>query len=328
MVRVPANDTDKARGRRGASDDDASKPVFDSENFVVLGLRCDRLAQFLKGEGLSVVQFAVLLKLDELQGAEVPIRDLAALVRVAPNVVTLAANALEGRGYAARRVLAGDGRSKYLVITPEGKRFLARADDELYALLDDLFAPGDDAEARAVLERGLRVGAGVGDLWSDELVETYPSAANLVSVTMFLREVERVLRDAAGVTLSEGRVLQCLGEVATPLRIGDLSWRLRLPAATITRASSKLEGEGLLERLSSPHDHKAIYVRLTGEGGKRAALIARELDRLGTEQYWGRLDSTDLAVTEEIKRILLGSIRMDEERERRERLAVLESVAR
>ncbi len=302
--------------------------LFDSANFVVLYIRCDAFERCLRAHGLSATQLAVLLKLEEIDGAETAIQDLAELVRVQPNVVTQAANELERLGFAERCTRSGDGRSKYLLVTKRGREFLSQFDGELYVALEDLFSPEGGMRIRDVFERGLRIGARVGELWSESFVERYPSATNLVAVTSFLRRVERELRKGEGTTLSEARVLQRLDEVSLPMRVVDLSTYLRLPAATVTRAASKLEQSGLVERLVSRHDRKAVYFDLTDKGRLSAASIERTLNRLSNEMYWGRLPADDLSVTDRIKEHTLAVIRSAEQRERDERLAALESAAR
>lgn len=302
--------------------------LFDSANFVVLYIRCDAFERCLRAHGLSATQLAVLLKLEEIDGAETAIQDLAELVHVQPNVVTQAANELERLGLAERRTRSGDGRSKYLLVTEKGREFLSVLDDELYSALEDLFSPEGGMRIRDVFERGLRIGARVGELWSNPFVERFPSATNLVAVTSFLRRVERELRKRHGVTLSEARVLQRLDEVNLPMRVVDLATYLRLPAATITRAASKLDQAGLVERLASRHDRKAVFFGLTDEGRLSALSIERDLNRMSDELYWGRLSESDLSVTDHIKEHTLAVIRAAELREREEFLSALESAAR
>ncbi|MRX83117.1 MarR family transcriptional regulator [Eggerthella guodeyinii] len=302
--------------------------LFDSANFVVLYIRCDAFERCLRAHGLSATQLAVLLKLEEIDGAETAIQDLAELVHVQPNVVTQAANELERLGLAERRTRSGDGRSKYLLVTEKGREFLSVLDDELYSALEDLFSPEGGMRIRDVFERGLRIGARVGELWSDSFMERFPSATNLVAVTSFLRRVERELRKRHGVTLSEARVLQRLDEVNLPMRVVDLATYLRLPAATITRAASKLDQAGLVERLASRHDRKAVFFGLTDEGRLSALSIERDLNRMSDELYWGRLSESDLSVTDRIKEHTLAVIRAAELREREEFLSALESAAR
>lgn len=302
--------------------------LFDSANFVVLYIRCEAFERCLRARGLSATQLAVLLKLEEIEGAETSIQELAGLVCVQPNVVTQAANELERLGLAERRMFPGDARSKYLVITSQGREFLEVFDQELYVALEELFAPEDGPSIRHVFDKGLRIGASVGNLWSSSFAERFPSATNLVAVTMFLRRVERALRDGHRVTLSEARILQRLDEVGYPMRVVDLATYLRLPAATITRAASKLEGTGRVERLTSHHDRKAVYFDLTDEGRVAALAIERMLDDLGDKMYWGCLTEADLAVTNQIKDHMLKVIRAAELREREERLAALQSSRR
>lgn len=307
---------------------DEERRYFDSANFVVLYIRCEALEECLREEGLSTTQLGLLLKLEELGGAEMSIQGLADLVHVQPNVVTQAANGLERRGFAKRRALPSDGRSKYLVATAAGERFLETMDVRLYAALERLFLPEGGEQIRDVFDQGLRVGAQVGKVWSDELIERFPSVANLVSVAMFLKHVERTLRAGAGVTLSEARTLQRLKEEGAPMRVGDLATQLRLPAATITRAAAKLERSDRVVRLVSPHDKKAAYFDLTDGGRATAEFVDEELNRLGNEQYWGSLSESDLRVTDMIKQHILRIIAATAERERENVLASLESAVR
>ena len=63
-----------------------------------------------------------------------------------------------------------------------------------------------------------------------------------------------------------------------PLLQKDLVFRLRLEKSTVSRLVKMLEGRGWIERTRSPHDGRAMELRLT-EAGKRTASTLAEVRR-------------------------------------------------
>lgn len=299
-------------------------PYFDSVNFVVLDERYSLLERVLVENSLSLTKYCVLLKCIELQGHKVPIKDIATMLGLKPSIVTQAINDLEQRTLVERIASAADARAKHVVIAPDGVSLVDRVDCDLYAAMRELFNPEGSSENKSFLERGLRVGGKIGDIWSKPLIETYPSSTNLTAISLFRRGVEQELKDETGCSLSECRVLQRLYEAGEPLRIGDLAEQMRLSPTVATRAGASLERKGLVHRLSSPDDKKAVYLEATEEGRRTQEVIAELLDVIGRERYWGRLDQQDLDATLKIRQLFDKAMDRRAEEERRRTLAALE----
>lgn len=96
-----------------------------------------------------------------------------------------------------------------------------------------------------------------------------PSAAELVEALLTVSHAIRRRHNArlAGhdLSLPRSRLLLAMAELHRP-RMSDLAAHLGLTARTITTAVDALEREGVLARLSDPHDRRAILVELTPTG--------------------------------------------------------------
>ncbi|MEV4686175.1 MarR family winged helix-turn-helix transcriptional regulator [Microbacterium sp. LWH3-1.2] len=97
----------------------------------------------------------------------------------------------------------------------------------------------------------------------------------LVSVAESLpRALDTQLTTAAGLANFEYGILSVL--IAAPqrtLRMGDVACALGSPAPKLSKAITRLERRGLVERLACPDDGRAIDVHLTRDG-RRAWLAA------------------------------------------------------
>jgi DNA-binding MarR family transcriptional regulator len=60
----------------------------------------------------------------------------------------------------------------------------------------------------------------------------------------------------------------------TPLLQKDLAPRLRLEKSTVSRLVGAMEGRGWVERTKSPHDRRAMELRLTDAGRRTAQDLA------------------------------------------------------
>ncbi|WP_180953058.1 MarR family winged helix-turn-helix transcriptional regulator [Eggerthella timonensis] len=300
-------------------------PYFDSVNFIVLDERYRLLDRVLVANDLSLTKHCVLLKCVELEGVKVPTKDIAEMLGLKPSIVTQAVNDLEGRGLVERLASEADARAKHVVIASAGRELVDKVDGELYASMRELFNPEGNAENRGFLERGLRVGGKIGGIWSTKLIEAFPSSTNLTAISLFRRSVEQELKDATRLSLSECRVLQRLDEAGEPLRIGDLADQMRLSPTIATRAGAGLERAGLVRRLLSPDDRKAVYLEPTEEGERVQDAIAERLDAIGRDRYWGRLDAQDLEATMKIRELFDLARNRRAEEERRRALASLEA---
>ena len=76
------------------------------------------------------------------------------------------------------------------------------------------------------------------------------------------------------------------------MAMGDLASELRVRAPTVSKTVARLTAQGLVERQGAGNDKRQVYVRLTGEGRKRASAIDAITTRLETELTEG-LDAKD-----------------------------------
>lgn len=283
----------------------AERPYFDSVNFVVLDSRCDLLSKDLKHHNLSNTQYCVLLKCRELGDSRIAIQDIAASLGISASIMTQSVNELENRKLVVRATSSVDAREKYLQLTKQGGKLVGQLEEELYASMEAVFNPERIESEMPYLMRGLHVGGQVGGIWSKEFIDQYPTSTNLTAVTIFLKSVEDALREQVGISISETRILQRLDEVGQPLRVSSISEQISLPATTITRAASRLEKKGLIQKLCSPHDRKAVYISPTFEGEEAQKKIFAILDKVGREKYWGQLSKEDFDATVKIRNLFL-----------------------
>ena len=81
-------------------------------------------------------------------------------------------------------------------------------------------------------------------------------------------------------------------ETDAGMAMGDLATELRVRAPTVSKTVARLTAQGLVERKGAGNDKRQVYVRLTGEGRKRASAIDAITSRLETELTDG-LDAKD-----------------------------------
>ena len=113
----------------------------------------NRLTAALSELEISVRVYCVLAKAGEGEYTQSRLAQLAWMDKTTL-VVTL--DEMERRGLAERRVAPADRRVRVIVLTPAGRRLLAKADAVVAAAYDDVLAGVDQAEREtflAVLER-------------------------------------------------------------------------------------------------------------------------------------------------------------------------------
>ena len=97
-----------------------------------------------------------------------------------------------------------------------------------------------------------------------------PGMAAVVSVMraeqIFLRRATDLLRPL-GLTFARYQVLGMVRWLG-PLTLGAVGHRLWITPATVTNAIDRLEGAGLVRRLSHPTDARATLVEITPKGGR------------------------------------------------------------
>lgn len=98
----------------------------------------------------------------------------------------------------------------------------------------------------------------------------------LLSTTNLIEnEVRARLRTEFQTTLPRFDLMAQLERHSTGLTMNELSRRMMVTAGNITRLVDELEREGMVVREPHPQDRRAIKVKLTSEGRRRFATMAK-----------------------------------------------------
>jgi DNA-binding MarR family transcriptional regulator len=87
--------------------------------------------------------------------------------------------------------------------------------------------------------------------------------------------VRRRLRAEFDMSLARFDLMAQLEREPAGIRMGELSQRLMVTTGNITQLADQLAAEGLVERAAEPGNRRACRIRLTAEGRRRFAIIAR-----------------------------------------------------
>ncbi|MCB6311984.1 MAG: MarR family transcriptional regulator [Gordonibacter pamelaeae] len=301
--------------------------ALDSTFFVAFDLTHRALKGGLAAASpLNVTQYRMLVKLLAAGPDGVAQSDLGRLLDLKPNVVTQALNALEEAGFAERlRGEGADGRTRTARATGAGEEHVARANASIVERLYALF-PTEDADHRAILEASIAAGASIDPPLSGDVASRFAASRALVSLELVKRAMEGALRRAAGAPLAECRVLQRLGEVGEPLRVGDVATQLQMSPVAVARAVDGLVGRGWARRLASPSDRKAVFVAATDEGARKQKVIARTVDALARTQLWARLDDDRRRALARTWRVVIADVQARKELDRKAALELLQPI--
>ena len=294
--------------------------ALDSTFFVAFDLTHRALKSGLAAASpLNVTQYRMLVKLLAAGPDGFAQSDLGRLLDLKPN-------ALEEAGFAERlRSEGADGRTRTARATGAGEEHVARANVSIVERLYALF-PTEDADHRAILEASIAAGASIEPPLSGDVASRFAASRALVSLELVKRAMEGALRRAAGAPLAECRVLQRLGEVDEPLRVGDLATQLQMSPVAVARAVDGLAGRGWTQRLASPSDRKAVFVAATDEGARKQKVIARTVDALARTQLWARLDEDRRRALARTWRVVIADVQARKELDRKAALELLQPI--
>jgi MarR family transcriptional regulator, organic hydroperoxide resistance regulator len=96
-----------------------------------------------------------------------------------------------------------------------------------------------------------------------------------------------------GVYEGQQYILRCLWE-EDGLAPGEVARRLGLSTPTVTRAGTRMEAAGLLQRQPHPKDRRLVKFVLTDKGRELEVVIGREMDQL-TERALASFSATERA---------------------------------
>ena len=105
------------------------------------------------------------------------------------------------------------------------------------------------------------------------------------------REFSTLYKAKFGITIPEWRVVAHLSQAERPLSVREIFERVDMDKSKVSRAASRLEAAGYIEKSVNPDDRRLVELRLTGQGRRMIAELeplARKfetevLDRLGPD---------------------------------------------
>lgn len=86
----------------------------------------------------------------------------------------------------------------------------------------------------------------------------------------------------AGLSTPKYSVLNALVETGEALSLSELATRLSCVRSNMTQLVDRLEADGLVKRVSDPHDRRAVKAAITDEGTVRFTAGSAELEKLHT----------------------------------------------
>lgn len=94
-------------------------------------------------------------------------------------------------------------------------------------------------------------------------------------------------------------VLSELVAAGHPLSLSELATKLSCVRSNMTQLIDRLEGDGMVERVSCPHDRRAVKAQITQAGRDRQQAGAEEVAKLHRE-FSSRVKSDDRAALERL----------------------------
>ena len=98
----------------------------------------------------------------------------------------------------------------------------------------------------------------------------------------------------AGLSTPKYSVLNALVETGEALSLSDLAARLSCVRSNMTQLVDRLEAEGLVRRVSDPHDRRAVKAAITDSGRARYEAGVKEVDKLHRD-FSASVDEADRA---------------------------------
>lgn len=280
---------------------------LDSTYFVAFEMAHEALRRGLSAASdLNITQYRVLTKL--LQAKE-PINqgELGKRLGMRPNVVTQAIDALAHRGLVVREPGPKDARTRLLSATPAGEEHVAAVNEALVASLYASF-PTSNPTYRTILEAAVAASAQIEPPLDGGAPPRFPASRSLTAIELVRQETERTLREATGASFNECRIVQRLGELARPERVGALADQLMMSPVNAARAVDRLVQRGWARRLKSPTDKKAVYVELTDEGVYEGFLINATLNELAATRLWANLTPGQREAIEQVGHVVVADL--------------------
>jgi DNA-binding MarR family transcriptional regulator len=119
-----------------------------------------------------------------------------------------------------------------------------------------------------------------------------PTSEVAARIRLAVARLQRIMRQQAmgGLNLAEGSCLAIIDHHG-PLSLSDVASRENLSAPTVTKIVTRLESQGLIERLTDPSDRRVSLVAVSRKGSallerirsSRTAYLVRRLNELSED---------------------------------------------
>lgn len=100
------------------------------------------------------------------------------------------------------------------------------------------------------------------------------------------RRIECRLEDAlagVGLSIAKFQALDAIVSAEAPTRLSALAGSLDCVRSNVTQLADRLEGDGLIKRVASPDDRRAVHAVVTARGRQRHADGAAAIQKLQAE---------------------------------------------
>jgi DNA-binding MarR family transcriptional regulator len=142
------------------------------------------------------------------------------------------------------------------------------------------------------------------DLSPDTHLDIFLRATRIVGARL-----EQAFAETGAVSTKEASVLVSISRAPERrMRIDDLSRDLVMDKSTVSRLVDRLELAGLVERLSSQHDRRAVYAAMTSEGRNALRHVTQVFRSAFEDVFLSGLTPSELnQMTEFLRRLYLAN---------------------
>lgn len=239
---------------------------------------------------MTVTEYCVLREIN-LAGGRVEGFDFAGFLMLKHSTISMTLSSLENKGYIKRELSSTDRRMLSVSATQKGVQAGEEATQTIHTTWEKTFWSNFDLDE----ERG---GHRIAYLVLTKLRGYAPEEpavpkenVNPISpeFIMFLKLVpqrwSQVIKNSAGLSLSEYRVLFEMAEAGGSTLAADLSRRLYLDRSMISVCKDKLLKRGLLFETPDDHDRRNSKLKLTAEGKKLCTRLTDELQAATEDMF-------------------------------------------
>lgn len=298
-------------------------PTLDSTYFISFAMSHNTLKRALKkASTLNITQYRVLMKLFFAQPQAVSQTAIGEVLHLKPNVMAQAVTVLDDAGFLARRAGIDDARVRACTITDAG---VAHVEAVNAALVDELYRtwPTDNPAFRRILETVIMAGAHLDPDLTARRDDRFPASHVVTTIELISQRIEETMEGECHASFAECRIMQRLGEVGTPMRLGDIADQLIMTKTSVTRYANRLADRGWVQKLSDPTDYKAVYIAPTAQGAAAIEQVNAVAARAGATYFWNIMDEEQTRAFEQMGSIVIADLQRRKEAKRRAALDLL-----